>query len=437
MKNHGVFRFVTVLMIVIMLSSMAVAGFAAEEEQITLRFMWLPMEDSERQAWDECLFNPFMKEHPNIKIEFEGVQNEYEVAKVQLAAGAGPDIFQPHPSEIRDFYEADMLADLTPYVEKYGWDKYIFDWAMDATKVDGKQVALPHSYEGTVLWYNKDLLDSHGWPIPQTREEFEMVCNAAQEAGLIAISAGYADSKVNDHWVISDYLGCYCGTDTVEKLLRAELKFTDEPIKAAFHQYYEDWQKGWYNEKEAYSIGFNDMNALWLQQRAVFNPNGTWFSFIFPEVSFNFGCVPWPSMRDGVEATMPMGLGAALGVNKNSPHVDEACEFLDFMYSRTDLIAKSISMGMQGLCRAIDPSLYPADMDSNMKNMLKVMDEASETGHTGYVLWTFYPPKTTVWLGENMANLMLDQLTLDQFCEEAQKCFDEDLADGWVFPMGK
>lgn len=402
---------------------------------VTFKFMWESLDDNEQEIWNKYILNPFHKKFPNIKVEFNPTPDHMQVSKVQLAAGEGPDVFLCEPFDIPVFTEAGRLLELDKYIEKYKLDEVIFDWALKSMKVDGKQMAFPHAYEGTILWYNKDLLDKYGWPIPKTRAEFERVCKEAKENGLIPISAGFADMKSNEMWILGDYFSAYSGVDNIKKLLTGNLKFTDPEIKGAIEQYYKDWQNGWYNEKQSHAIGSNDMNALWLQQRAVFNPNGTWFGFIFDQAEFNFGCTPWPGMKEGASEVMPIGIGASIAVNKNTKAADSVAEFLNFMYTEEDLMAKGVAEGMQILARSVDSEKFPEDMNQNMVRMLDIMSQAGEDDKIGYTLWSFFPGKTTIYLYENISGVFLNTISVDEYMEEAQKLLDQEIAGGWTFPL--
>ena len=52
---------------------------------------------------------------------------------------------------------------------------------------------------------------------------------------------------------------------------------------------------------------------------------------------------------------------------------------------------------------------------------------------TGYAPWGFFPSKMKVYLDDNLDKILYDQMSMDQFLEEAQAKLDQDFADGYQF----
>ena len=66
---------------------------ASPEEEATITFYWGSIEDDMKQVWYDGFFDPFVEEHPNVKIDFQCLPDVQETLRVQLAAGSGPDLF--------------------------------------------------------------------------------------------------------------------------------------------------------------------------------------------------------------------------------------------------------------------------------------------------------------------------------------------------------
>jgi ABC-type glycerol-3-phosphate transport system substrate-binding protein len=411
---------------------------ASSTEKVKITFLWEKLDDATKANWEKFILNPFKEKHPNIEVDFQPTPDHINVIKTQLASGGGPDLFIMEPADVVEYARADRLLSLDPYVEKYKWDKVIYDWALKATKIDGHQFGIPHSYEGLILVYNKSLLDANGWPIPTTVADFEQTAKAAKDKGIIPVSFGTQGASLFNMFPVSDYFDTFAGHDNIKKLLTGEKKFTDPEFKGAIELYNKHWQDGWYTEKNTASIDSDAAWKLFYDQKALFNVTGTWVANTYNSAppKFEFGQVPWPSMKDGIPASFPVGIGAALGVNKKSEgaKADAVAELINFMYTEDKLIAEGIANGMQPLARSIDASLYPAEMNKDVKNLMSTMTTAVNDGKAGYTLWTFYPGKVTTYLYENIEKVNYGTLTIDEFLLNAQKVLDEELAGGWKFP---
>ena len=110
-----------VLCVLLMLPILAVFQAASSEgaeapaEKAVIRFLFQTLDETQAKAWDDFVLNPFHEKYPNIQINMDNVANHWDVAKVQMASGEGPDFFEPFPSELFHFYNAGLIADLTPY----------------------------------------------------------------------------------------------------------------------------------------------------------------------------------------------------------------------------------------------------------------------------------------------------------------------------------
>ena len=290
------------ILVVFTLGILLCQGMASTEtpgKQVTIRFVWINMPDKIKDAWVKTIFEPFEKIHPNIKIDFQAIPNVDDTIKVQIAAGQGPDLFMTDAYSVSEYAKSNSIQSFDPYVRKYGWNKLMFDWALNAGKYHGKQYAIPHAYECTFLIYNKDLLDANGWPIPKTRAEFEKVCAEAANKGIIPIAYWNLGTPDLNQWLIDHYLATYSDNKAVKDLFTGKINFNNPKIRDAFKLLKSDWDKGWWNEKRSAGVTMDDGRALWTGGKALFTAEGSWFTEVVAKgVKFNFGCTKWPSMRD-------------------------------------------------------------------------------------------------------------------------------------------
>ncbi len=106
-----------------------------------------------------------------IELVIEIVPNAqaYDVLSTQIAAGNAPDIVGPMGIRGRASFPG-VWADLTPLIEKTGYDLSDFDPALvDFYKVEGEgQLGIPFAVFPSFLIYNTALFDEAGVPYPPT-----------------------------------------------------------------------------------------------------------------------------------------------------------------------------------------------------------------------------------------------------------------------------
>ena len=181
-------RLVSLLLAAMMLASLIPLAAVAEEEVITIT--WMDDRTGE-DGWyqrNEFVIKPFLEKHPNVVIDWQPTQDITKQVKIALAAGTGPDLMSiDGPSDALELYESGRTVDLAPAVEKYGWDKVIYDWALDVTTTpEGVVTGVPAQYEGMLFYGNKDIMDQYGWTMPTTYEELKTLAAEIREAGFVA-----------------------------------------------------------------------------------------------------------------------------------------------------------------------------------------------------------------------------------------------------------
>lgn len=411
------------------------ASESSEEEKI-ITISWTNIEESRQKVWEDNVFAPFREKYPNVTIDFQRVPDQEQTLRVQLAANSAADMFSMDCTDVFDYATAGFLVDLERYREEYNLDEKMYDWALAACQYDGKLYALPHSVESSDLTYNKDLLDQLGLEVPKTREEFVEACNTAIENDLIAVSWGYSGVPVLVAWLYGHYLTTYAGPENVEKLLKGEITFQDSNIRGAFELMKSDWDAGYFNNKQSGAIGLDEARSLFNNSKAVFNMEGSWLTMADTEPGtwqFEWGQTQWPSMRDGVEAAGDISVGECIGFNAASENVDLCIEMMLEFYLNENQTAKAVSEGFSTPALDLNADLYSEDMHEDTAKALECQEKIMDSDKVGYAPWGFFPSKMKVFLDENLDKIFYDQMTMDDFLNQAQALLEEDLENGYQF----
>jgi len=409
---------------------------ANEGEAKTITIAWTNIMESQQEIWEKYIFEPFEEKHPEVTIDFQCLPDLQNTVRVQVAAGAGPDMFYMDSVDIPDYASTNRILSLENYRKEYNLDDSMYDWAICSCLYEDEMYALPASVEATAMTYNKNLLDQLGKDVPTNREEFVDVCNAALEAGLIPVSFGYSGANLLLTWPYEHYLTCYAGGEKTAQLLKGEITFDDPDIKGAFELLKADWDAGYINDKKSGAITNDEARILFANQKAVFNYEGPWLILADGAAKtwdFEWGQCAWPSMKDGTPAGSAITLGEAIGINANSQVSDLCMEMMMDFYSNEELMAQAVAEGFSTPAVPIDSAAYPEDMDENIRKALDAQNENMNLETVGYAPWGFFPAKTTTFLDDNLDKVFYDKMDLDTFIDKANETIAEDFADGYVF----
>ena len=142
-------------------------GSGDVQEQVVLRFVnWASAEDATRATINAAIA-VFEQQNPNIRIENIPVPfGQISQQAVTMAAGGNPaDIIQQAawmPFELEGMGE---LEDLENYAPREYLDK-VWPSALEASRYNGKLIAVPWSVTPFGFWYNKKLLKDAGIDAP-------------------------------------------------------------------------------------------------------------------------------------------------------------------------------------------------------------------------------------------------------------------------------
>jgi multiple sugar transport system substrate-binding protein len=128
----------------------------------------------------------FEKQHPGTTVELvpiEASENDYyaKLNLMQRSESTAPDVLYEDTFLINSDIQAGYLEPLDPYVSK--WDQWsqFYDSAKNAvTGLDGKVYGVPRGTDTRALWYNKQLFQKAGLPVPWQPKSWEDVLSAAR-----------------------------------------------------------------------------------------------------------------------------------------------------------------------------------------------------------------------------------------------------------------
>lgn len=386
--------------------------------------------------------DPFNEQSDTILVEVVYQPEAWDAIRTALAGGAGPDIVDtPGPSFVYELVQADQLMALDEFGDEFGWGELFVPWALSLGDVDGELYSIADELETLILYYNTAVFEEHGWEPPTTLAELDVLCEEIEAAGIIPFSHGNGDWRPANEWFVGEYLNHVAGPDKVYQALTGEIPWTDPDFVRAIELLDEHQQKGWFmgGLEFYYTTGWDDYIIALASGEAAMKIEGTWVADALIEQvdtgeygDNDWDWVPVPSM--GGEAIFDLGMGHTWSVNKKAANPRAAAEFLTYFFSPEVQARRFRECGL-----VPGPVRLEADMlegvDSRMAGMIVALAEASDAGNYGYTTWTFWPPKSDVYIYEEIERVWAGEIGPREYLEGLREIFDQEFAAGEMPPI--
>lgn len=410
--------------------------------------LWLTFtDDTQRKYYQKHFVTPFNKQTKGAPLSLTIRGDDDALQRLQrtaIASGSGPDlVFTAGPSYGLEFVNAERFVSLDQYAQQFGWQDKMLPWAYDAGVLQGHNYMVPTSYETMIMVYSKKVLAEKGWKAPTTRDEFEEFAAKSADADMMPVGIGAGDWAATTEWLVSVFMNHAAGPEAIHDALTGKTRWTDSRIVDSISLLKDYFDKGWIGGgTEAYFT--NHESDLWT---GLVNGTvgclfiGSWaFSSMAPyfnEDAGNYDQWEWaPIPQFGDETTRElysMGVGSTISVNSDSSRADEAASYLDFLIEDPRAQLKSVAdASSQPLPLNYDPSDYPENMDPRVR---RLYDGIDQTDRIGYLTWTFWPPRSDVYIYEQMDRVIIGQITPEEYCQGLDDLFQEEADGGKVPPI--
>lgn len=363
----------------------------------------------------------FEKKHPTIKVKFKSVKStEYNtILNNSLTAGTGVDIVQLRPySGTTSIADAGYLLPL----DDIAGVKDISQSYLDAAKgSDQKIYGVPLSINSAVIFYNKKLFEDNGLQPPTTWDELLQVSQELQKKDIIPIAqAGKAAYLLSmTHSVIGP--SAYGSNDYVDKLLKGEVKFTDEAFKESIKRMQELAQ---FFPPDFVAIDDKDAQALFYTGKAAMYINGSYRLETFQKQSpdLPIDILPGLAKEKGGETPMINWVDGSYGIAKSTKHPEEAKTFIAFLASKEFGQMFSDDLDRLSAISGVTPK-HP---------LVQKMTQLSEKSMAPYLMLVHFgegTPTTKTTFEDAMQGLYINQINVEKVAEDTQAS-----ADKWFKP---
>ncbi len=317
---------------------------ASSAGPVTMTFWHNSTTGDGKKYWEDTVA-AFEKEHENVTIEIQAIQNEDMDGKLQTALNSGddPTIFMARGGgKLADVVAADQVMDITDQIAP-DIKTALGDGIFSAFTVDGKIYGMPTSVLPGGIYYSKDLFEKAGISgTPKTFEELSAAVDKLKAAGIAPIALGGKDAWPAAHWYYFMALR-NCAKDVMDKAA-ADKDFSDpcwlkagEDLKAFADT--EPFNKGYLTTSAQQGAGSSA--GMMANHKAAMELMGAWNPGVIADLTPDkkalpdLGWFPFPAVNGGAgDPSAMMGGSDGFACRKNAPA--ECVEFLNFMASKAN-----------------------------------------------------------------------------------------------------
>jgi raffinose/stachyose/melibiose transport system substrate-binding protein len=418
------------------------AAPAAGGEKVKIALWTDPPDAGSANCFGEAAVKPFNAQSSTIEVDITEQPNSWDATRTAIAGGAGPDIVTtPGPSFAFELAKAGQLLPLDDFIQEFGWSKTFLPWALNLGKVEGKTYSIPNELETLILYYNKTLFEKNGWQPPKTLDELMALSEKIKAAGVIPFAHGNADWRPTNEWFAGEFLNHGAGPQAVYEALTGKRPWNDPVFAQPINMLNTMQQKGYFmgGLDRYYTAKADERHTAFGKGEAAMNIEGTWFlseiDNFFGEKAGNnndWDWVPMPSKTG--DAIYDLGIGSTYSINKASQHPREVAEFLNYLFSSDVQAQLLIKCKSAPAPVRLSPDALK-QLDPRDAKIREGLTQASDSGNYGYTTWTFWPPKSDVYIYEEIEKVWAKQETPEQYLDGLQKLFAQELQAGDIPPI--
>jgi raffinose/stachyose/melibiose transport system substrate-binding protein len=390
----------------------------------------------------EQAIDTFNEQSDSVEVTATLQANSWDATRTALAGGGGPDIVTtPGPSFAFELARAGQLLPLGDIAAEYGWDETFTPWALRLGEVNGELYSMPSEVETLVLYYNKTLFEENGWTAPKTLDELMTLSEQIDAAGVIPFAHTNAEWRATNEWFVGEFINHTAGPEKVYQALTGAAEWTDPDFVSAIEMLTQMQQNGWFmgGLDRYYTTASATSFAMLAEGEAAMKIEGTWavtdLNTYFGEEAGNsneWGWVPVPSTTG--DPIFDLGIGTTYAINQNTESPEAAAEFLSYFFSPEVQAALAVQCGLVPAPVELEPNALEG-LDPRYAEIIDAMNVASDAGDYGYTTWTFWPPRSDVYIYESIEKVWAGDMTAEEYLQGLQAIFDEESEAGDIPPI--
>jgi raffinose/stachyose/melibiose transport system substrate-binding protein len=368
----------------------------------------------------------FEAAHSDIRLAMQSVPFD-KYAEVQgpfVTSQSGPDVMANNAG-LELFDRRGAYVPLGAKAAEINKDLVSYSGACEGFDTGKPCYGVPFSYQGNVLYYNKDVLRAAGLDPekpPATWADFGAACDAVKKAGKTCLALGLSGT-FPAYWDFPEIARNYLSEDDIRGLLAGTLSWKDPKLVAVLEKLAEITTKGWANRNAPSITMLPDGADIFQRGDAAFagtiiSDAVNWEAFGKAIGDDKLGVTRWPVINaDAPLAQKFSGIeGAVYGVTKWSKNKDAGLTFISWLASKENGELWVKYAKGQPLNKNVDPALLPSS-----PAFRKIQELVAEpTLHAGVML---SGPEADA-LARGWQQVTLGQLTVDKWADQMQQALD-------------
>jgi raffinose/stachyose/melibiose transport system substrate-binding protein len=403
------------------LKSIAVAGIAVATGALSIGAAWAQSTEITFWTWRQedrsqytQLFSEFTKKNPDIKVTFQGYENQSygTVLSTALAAGKGPDVIHIKPyGGTEQFAKAGYLVPLTkdavPELANFSEDAL----ASTSMRSDKQVYAVPFASQTLGLFINKDVFDKHGLKAPTTWDELLQVSKTLKEKGVIPLANG-TNTAFMVETLTGVFLPAFHGKEFVSDVVAGKATFEDPRYVGALERLLDlrDYMPTGFG-----GIDYPTSQQLFVTGRAAMFAGGSYEIANFrrqnPNLKMEFHAPP--ASKAGGARLVSLYFDGGYAINAKSDKKDAALKLVRWMGT------KEFGDKFSELLGNISPIKGVAASDPMMAQVSKLSENA--VPYTMVTYFRYNEPTGSVLLQGAVQKMMNGQMTPAQVGSEITK----------------
>ncbi|MCF7946134.1 MAG: extracellular solute-binding protein [Spirochaetia bacterium] len=380
--------------------------------------------NQEGVSWKRIV-DTFEQNNPNIEIDYELLYDEAYHQKVvaRLAAGDVPDMAYmgadarwgapwkeageqwDHRDFLDPMYDRELIPAMGPNGEIY-------------------EIPLGTSNITTVLYMNKDLVESLGFSTPETYEDIVDMVPAARKAGLDVITIDGADGWAWGSCLLSAVIARMSGDPQwVSKAVAGENHF-DDPAMVKSLEFIEQMVDDGVITKKSVLVDYGANTSKYNNKGALFMIQGQWVagSIENPEVKAATHLLAWPELpgeKEAAAGSVAAAIQVGYGITQtgaSKPEVrDAALKFLNYFYSEPESTQRLRDGAI------IAPILKDYQVPEDIQPIVKRKVELAQTASYTEVIDAFLTGPPNDALNSGMQKIVAGQASPKEIAEEVER----------------
>ncbi|QTQ14595.1 sugar ABC transporter substrate-binding protein [Treponema parvum] len=395
------------------------AGGAKDESKKTITFgFW---GDSMEANMKMELAKEYMKQHPDVIIEFEYTDGAGYLTKLQtwFSSNTTPDVFGVASDIITNFKDNPNFTDLNPYIKKDSMGKY---WNLNTinsmyANSKGEVIAVPFISKVFAIAYNKDLFDKAGIPYPKDDWTVEDMIKAAR-----AITSGEGVNKIYGiRWGVRPmefYRNLY-GTPVYEVGSKTINAKNNKEFKSAISLFADTIKEGLAPNETggALSTGGFETGRFGMQLSATWDI-ATLLKLANNSLKWNVVMLPRNSQLNKKMLTTYRGNGWS--ISSKARHKDICWDFIKYMSATEEAQKKAQSFGLPELQSFAKSKEYLNDFGTSSSTYDKTVFIKMQEQSTSFTNMGMYAQINDV-IKVKYELVLAGKLTVDQMAEQVQQ----------------